>query len=490
MKRIVLMVCLCLFLLSNAALPVSAAPGQEEIDYAVLDAAVIAQIEKHGLPGVSLAVVVGDEIVYLQGYGTAGSQPMTPQTQMFIGSQSKSLTALVIAQLAEQGRIELQAPVQEYIPWFRVADEAASARITVNHLLHHTSGLSDAGFDVILPADASLEDATRALAQARLTAPVGKQFQYFNLGYGVLTYLIELVTGQPYADYLQVHVLAPLGMENTTADPSEIQNLSTGHTRLFGFAVPMSQPVRTYEIGAGYIVSTAEDMARYALAIKDGAIGLLSPEMYRLLLSPGLGAYGMGWHIVDGGGKIFHGGANETFATHVSIYPKTDRAFVLLINEGHQMDHFISSDQLMRTVEAIVLGKTPPPISEGWSMRWIGWGFGLLVLGLLVLHTRNFYTLFHSWKGRARQMPSFKLALDVAISFLIPTVILVVVFSQIKAFYGMRFNLLPTLVNMRYVLPDITILMLVGSLPDYVQGLIKLMWIVQGRTSQPDRIET
>lgn len=482
MKKVSLIVCLFILLLSSTTLPASAISREMETDFSVLDAAITAQMDKHGLPGVSLAVVSGDEIVYLQGYGTAGSQPMTPQTQMFIGSLSKSLTALVIAQLAEQDRIDLQAPVQEYIPWFRVADETASARITVNHLLHHTSGLSDAGFDVLLPADASLEDATRALAQAQLTAPVGKQFQYFNLGYDVLTYLIELVTGQRYADYLQTHVLTPLGMENTTADPSKTQDLSTGYTRLFGFAVPMPQPVRAYEIGAGYIVSTVEDMARYALAIKDGAPGLLSPEMHRLLLNPGLGAYGMGWHIVDGGSKIFHGGANETFATHVNIYPKADRAFVLLINEGHQMDHFISSDQLMRTVEAIVLGRTPPPVSEGWSMRWIGWGFGALVLGLLALHSRNFYTLFRNWKGRARHLSPIKLALDVTISFLIPTAILVVVFSQVKAFYGIRFNFLPTLVSMRYVLPDITILMLLGSLPDYIQGLIKLIWIAQGKT--------
>ena len=244
----------------------------------------------------------------------------------------------------------------------------------------------------------------------------------------------------------------------------------------------MTQPVRNYEIGAGYIISTAEDMAEYALAVKNGGEGLVSPEMYRRILKPGLGEYGFGWHIVDHGSKIFHGGANETFATHVNIYPYADRAFVLLINEGYQIDHFISSDQLMRSVEAVVLGKNPPSVTDGWSVRWIGWGIGVLVLGLVVLHTRNFLSLFRGWKERAGEMSKTRKIWDVGISFLIPVIILAVVFSQVKSFYGNRFNLMTNLVYMRYGLPDIFILMLVGTLPDLIQGTIKLVWVIQGKT--------
>jgi CubicO group peptidase (beta-lactamase class C family) len=177
----------------------SAQPAITGIDINALDQVVEAQMAKHGLPGVSLAVVQGAEIVHLKGYGTAGGRPMTPQTQMFIGSQSKSFTALLIAQLADQGLIDLNAPVQTYIPWFQVDDENATSRITVNHLLHHTSGLSEAGHSVLLPDDATLEEAVRSLSKARLTAPVGTQFQYFNLGYTVLACIIELVSGQNYA---------------------------------------------------------------------------------------------------------------------------------------------------------------------------------------------------------------------------------------------------------------------------------------------------
>ncbi|HNS51580.1 MAG TPA: serine hydrolase domain-containing protein [Anaerolineae bacterium] len=477
---------LLVVLLSAAFAPASGAAAPiDDLDSTQLDGIVAAQMQKHGLPGVALAVVEGGSIVYLQGYGTAGhGRLMSPQTQMFIGSQSKSFTALAIAQLAEQGRLDLDAPVQAYIPWFRVADEDASRTITISHLLHHTSGLSEAGYGVLLPPSATPEQATRSLARAQLTAPVGTQHQYFNLGYDVLAYLIQVVSGRPYADYLQDNIFAPLGMDDTTADPSTARDLAQGYSRLFGFAIPMRQIVRDYEIGAGYIVSTAEDLARFAIAVNDGGAGPVSPATMKRMLTPGEGAYGMGWMIVDGGAKIFHGGANETFRTDVNLYPRRDRAFVVLTNEGHQIDHFVSASQLAGSVEAAVLGRAAPPASQGLSVCWIGWGLGVLVLALIVLHTRNFLAL-RTWSKRARKLSTTRRALDVALSFLIPAIILVVVLSQLKSFYGYRFNLVTTLAYFRLSLPDVFILMVIGTVPDLVQGITKLILWGKSKGSPP-----
>ena len=184
----------------------------------------------------------------------------------------------------------------------------------------------------------------------------------------------------------------------------------------------------------------------------------------------------MGWYIVDGGRKIFHGGANETFRTEVTIYLSRDRAYVLLSNEGHQVDHFISASQLSGSGEALVLGKIPPPVSQGWSVRWMGWVLGILVLALIALHPRNLLGL-RSWSERTRNLPPLKRALDLAISIDIPTVILIVVFSLIKAVYGDRFILWTNIAYMRLGLPDVFILLLVGIVPDYIQGGLKLsLW--------------
>jgi hypothetical protein len=204
------------------------------------------------------------------------------------------------------------------------------------------------------------------------------------------------------------------------------------------------------------------------------AEGLVSPMMGREIFTPGHGNYGFGWWIVDGGEKIFHGGADETFRTDVNLYPSESRAFVLLINQGHQFDHFVSAVQLRDSVEAFVLGRPPIPVSQGWSVRWMGWGVGILVLGLSIMHTNNFIRL-RGWRERALNLPKGKRIANIGLSFIIPTVILIFVLTQIRAFFGDRFNLWPTLVSMPLILPDVFILMLVSSIPDYVQGIAKII---------------
>lgn len=450
-----------------------------------LDEAIAAQMRKHGLPGLSLAIVDRDGVRYLRSYGSAGNgRPMTPSTRMFIGSQSKSFTALAIAQLAEAGKLDLDAPVRRYIPWFAVADEAASQAITTRHLVRHVSGLADSGFPLVLPDGASPEEAVRALRAARTTAPVGELHQYFNLGYTVLSYLVELVSGQSYADYLRDHIFTPLGMFDTTAEPEEAHGLAQGYSRLFGFNRPMRQKVPAYAVGAGYIVSTLEDMARYARVMLNGAEGLVSPETARMIFTPGPGGYGFGWYIYDGGETVLHGGANETFRTDLNLYPREGRAFVMLVNQGHQFDHFTSAVQASRTVEAFARGRTPPPLGQGRSTRAMGHALGALTLALAAFQARGLFRL-RSWRRRAAAMSRAKRALDIALSFAIPTAITAFVLVQVKAFYGYRFNLWPTLAMLPSVLPDVFIIMLLGTVPDYVQGVVKSLSI---RPSALDRV--
>ena len=131
------------------------------------------------IPGLALGIVDGDRISYLRGFGTADDNrtKVTPQTPFIIGSVSKSLTAVAVMQLVEANRIELDAPVQRYLPWFRVADEKASAEITVRHLLNQTSGLSTKTGRTFQgdgdTSDTALEQAVRKLADVELSAAVG-----------------------------------------------------------------------------------------------------------------------------------------------------------------------------------------------------------------------------------------------------------------------------------------------------------------------------
>ncbi|MCX7976240.1 MAG: beta-lactamase family protein [Bellilinea sp.] len=476
-KKSVWVFTLLILLFGSGINTVSSQATNQPPDFKELDTFILEQMNKHDLPGVALTIVSGDQIIFAKGYGTEGNRPMTSTTPMLIGSQSKSFTALAIAQLAEQRKIDFNAPVQNYLPWFRVADESASSQITINHLLHHTSGLSEAGISRVFSPDTTTEEMVRALKDVPLTAPVGTTFQYFNYGYDILGLIVETVSGMSYADYLDIHIFQPLQMKQSTANPYAADDLSRGYTRLFGFPVPWREPIPLNEIPAGFIVSTAEDLGRYAIAVKNQNLPGVGKLTTQRIFTPGQDDYGMGWWIDNqiGTKRIYHGGANRTFRTDVNIYPQRDLGFVVLVNMGSLFDHYISMAQLRNGIEAILLGKSAAAAASGWSVRWIGWGIGAFVLGLLILHTRNFLAL-RGWRARMKTVRRQKVNWDIAISFLIPTVILIVVLSQVAGFYGYRFNLITTLAYLPGGNPDIFILLLVGSLPDYIQGLIKLIW--------------
>ena len=164
----------------------STAPNPNDLDTNAIDRYVAARMSATQMPGLSLAVVKGDDVVYLKGYGRAdpSGRPVTPQTPFVIGSITKPFTALGIMQLVEAGKVDLDAPVQRYLPWFRVADPNASKLITVRELLYQTSGISQEstletwnwGND-----DDAMERHVRLLAHAPLLGPPGKTFAYANV---------------------------------------------------------------------------------------------------------------------------------------------------------------------------------------------------------------------------------------------------------------------------------------------------------------------
>jgi CubicO group peptidase (beta-lactamase class C family) len=155
------------------------------LDTAKIDVHVEAVMASSRIPGVALGIVHEDRIVYLKGYGDAGNGgPVTPKTLFDLASVSKPFTALAVMQLMEDGKVDLDQPVQEYLPEFQLADATAAARITVRHLLSHVSGLSTfSGRQHFFSENNSpeaLAEYVRDLKDVRPTAPVGSKFQYSN----------------------------------------------------------------------------------------------------------------------------------------------------------------------------------------------------------------------------------------------------------------------------------------------------------------------
>jgi CubicO group peptidase (beta-lactamase class C family) len=347
-------------------------------DFEAVDAFVRETMAHHRIPGLALAIVHGDEVVHLRGYGSAGrGRPMTAQTPLYIGSISKSFTALAVMQLAEAGEIDLDAPVQAYLPWFHVADEETGGRtsepLTVRHLLHQTSGLSEETYLPDHPQGTTLEAAVRDLRRAEPVDPPGTAFHYFNQNYTTLGQLVEAVSGEPYGVYVRDHIFGPLAMDRSAATSEGIGKLDTaqGHGVLFGFPISREQRTSAHTMPEGGLVSTAEDMAQYLVA-------QLNSGMYadrRVLSAEGIAAmqrpetpgappgegYGMGWIIEPWQDTrlVRHGGSLENFRAFAWLLPAHDYGFVILINQNGFVPAMLAYSEIPEGIATFLIGGEP-----------------------------------------------------------------------------------------------------------------------------------
>src|SRR5436309_3577560 len=334
--------------LASTALPVAATTRSNEPDIASIDAYINAQMQADHLPGVALGLVHNDQIVHLRGFGTAdqSGRAVTPHTPFILASVSKSFTALATMQLVEAGKVELDAPVQRYLPWFRVADPVASARITVRHLLYHTSGIPSSGYACTTDqVTMTLEQYVRSLATLTLDRPVGSRPDYCSTNYDVLGLIVQTVSGQPYGTYVQQHIFAPLQMPDSFASEQEARRDGLAQSYRWFFGVPT--PIDYYNVSnvpAGYLISSAEDMTHYLVAQMNGgrfgSTSILSSEGIATMHAPGVpreggsGFYGMGWinGPLVGVPAIWHGGNITHFHALLLIEPQTDWGAILLVN--------------------------------------------------------------------------------------------------------------------------------------------------------------
>jgi CubicO group peptidase (beta-lactamase class C family) len=384
-------------------------PTSKGASYEVIDDYIQGQMRRLNIPGVSLAIVEGDRIVHYRGFGRArpGGEAPTPQTPFFIGSLTKSFTALAIMQLVEAGKVELDAPVQRYLPWFRVADPQASAQMTVRHLLNQTSGLP------VLPGELALTDfddcpnaterQARALSGLELTRPVGSKFEYSNLNYNLLGLILEATSGESYTDTIQNHIFDPLEMRHSYTSKAAAQHdsLAMGHRHWFSLPFPAPNlPVPRGSLPSGWLISCAEDMAHYLIAHLNGGryggLQILSEagidELHRgvreyIVGSIFSGKYGMGWFDVDlGQTKTYsHAGNVPNFSAFMALIPKHKKGVVMLLNADPYGLPPIT-EEFGLGVTAILAGQQPAPIRLDfvqWIMRSLPLIPLLHVLGIL-----------------------------------------------------------------------------------------------------------
>jgi len=306
-----------------------------ESNFKYIDEYVTAKMQAARIPGLAVVIVDGDQIVFAKGYGKANlsGDPTTLQTPFMIGSVSKPFTALAVMQLVEAKKVELDAPVQNYISWFRVGDPNMSAKITVRQLLNQTSGIPQPqGFLTSTENDdMALERTVRSLAKLKLMDQPGKSFVYSNGNYNTLGVIVQEVSGQMYEQYIRQHIFAPLEMRNSFVSQDEaIQHgMAMGHRWWFGFPVAVTLPYVRAVLPSGYIISSAEDMSHFIIAQLNGGryknISILSPQNISLMHDAALRKpYGMGWESIVSNGNIMinHDGGVPNFEASVFFDPE------------------------------------------------------------------------------------------------------------------------------------------------------------------------
>jgi CubicO group peptidase (beta-lactamase class C family) len=342
------------------------------------------QVERARFPGGSLAIVQGDHIVLLSAVGVSDldtGTPVTPETVFCIGSLTKSFTATALLQLRDQGLVDLDAPVTRYLPWFRVADEGAAERITLRHLLTHTSGLPTNSHSVVWQNEPairnSLDLGVRALAHVWLRHPPGEQFEYANMNYVVLGRVVEQVSGVPWDRYVEEHIFAPAGMTHSAIheDAVDPKRLARPYGPEFGRLAEEPLQAGDFIAPASNILSTAPDLARYAAAhLGTGAL-LLRPATLNEAHSAGFEKapgvrYAFGWinERFQDVTVVHHGGA-AGHAADIYLAPQRQLAVVTLFGAYSKS----INDRIAEGVLSLALGREPPPIEGPRELSQLLW---------------------------------------------------------------------------------------------------------------------
>lgn len=261
--------------------------------------------------------------------------PCTPQTKYRIGSLTKQFTALAIMQLAEDGLLSVDDPLHKYLP-----DYPNGEKITIFHLLTHTSGIpdytSDPFFLIRSMAPVSVDKLIESFQDLPLEYPPGEEFVYSNSGYILLGKIIELVTGEYYDLYLSNQILTPLGLAETGYDLGVplIPNRASGYLRGSDRFLNALHMDMSHLYAAGAMYSTVTDLYRWDRALYGNSV--ISQNSLEQMLTPQIAGYGYGWYIFDVFDRYctMHGGITSGFTSFLMRFPADDAVIIILSNIG------------------------------------------------------------------------------------------------------------------------------------------------------------
>ena len=326
------------------AAPSGAARGDEARAIANARETVELAMARTLAPGAQIAVSRGDRTVWSRSFGCADLEldvPVGADTRLRIGSVSKPLTAAAIGVLVEEGRLDLDAPVQKYVPDF----PKKAWPITTRQLAGHIAGIRHYEGDEFVIRDhyGTVRAGLAIFEKDALIFEPGTKFSYSSYGWNLISAVIEGASGEPFLAFMQKRVFAPAGMAHTSAD--EVTPIIPGRARFYtrdektGAVLNADYVDNSYKWAGGGFLSTAEDLVAFARALLDGR--LLRPETVALLWTSMKTAdgkdtdYGIGWTVdrdAKGRRRVRHSGGAQGGTANLVIYPDERLAVALLVN--------------------------------------------------------------------------------------------------------------------------------------------------------------
>ena len=335
-------------------------------------ALITAKMTEYQVPGGALGVFAGGQTA-IRMFGMTNvddPQPMTADTIWTVASISKTMTTTAVMKLVEDGRVDLDAPVQRYIPDFRVLDDIASRTVTPRHLLTHTPGWEGQLSTEDKGGDALADFAMRIMRDLPQLATPGQVWSYNNAGFALAGRLIEVVTGRAIHDALRELVFAPIGLSRTFTRLADAMThrLSLGHREQGG----RTQVIRPYQTTssttAGGVMTSIADLMKYArFHLGSGATDgkpYLSRTRLDEMKTPQLkknattDEMGVGWHLrrLSGVETCAHGGTLNGHCLLVELVPARNLAFAILTNhtDGWQLVQDVER-AILRRYEGLAL---------------------------------------------------------------------------------------------------------------------------------------
>ena len=299
-------------------------------------------IAKYGVPGAQIAVLAGGEIHdEAAGVLSLHNQVETTTDSVFkIGSITKIWTATLVQQLVNEGVLDLDRPVRDYMPGFRLSDPAATEVLTARHLLTHTSGIDGNHFTDTGRNDDAIEKFVATLADADHLLPPGTLFSYSNSGYVVLGRLVELLRGKPFHDVLRERLATPLGLTTvaTTTYEAILHRTAIGHVETDGKLAPTkSWAVRYFSTPSGsHLAMSARDLLKFVhLHLTDPALAALRNTQLESVPDFGGGVlgWGLGWMLYRDG-VVGHTGVSRGQKAFLRVVPSAGVAVAVLTNSS------------------------------------------------------------------------------------------------------------------------------------------------------------